>query len=137
MRVELTRYRVKPDKIARVDEWLKVLNARMEETIVTLERQKMYVEVVFRERYQNEDFLYWFSIQHETGERIESSLYEIDAVHSAFSRECIDLTYGAVDPLPQVIMIPEHVAAAMDWTQPHAAVKQWTGKETWRAIGEK
>src|SRR5712691_6486726 len=125
MKVELTRFRIKPDKIGRVDEWLRLLNTCVDECVATLEREKMYVEVVFRERYKNEDFLYWFTIQHESGEPLETSPHEIDKIHRSFGRECIDLTYGAVDPLPQVIMIPEGVAAAMDWTKPHEARAQW------------
>ena len=38
MRVELTRFRVLPGKSERVDEWLRVLNERMPETLATLER---------------------------------------------------------------------------------------------------
>jgi len=137
MKVELTRFRIKPDKIGRVDEWLRMLNARIDECVATLEREKMFVEVVFRERYKNEDFLYWFTIQHESGEALESSPHEIDKIHHSFGRECIDLTYGAVDPLPQVIMIPKRVAAAMDWMKPHEAGALWTGAETWRPIKPK
>ena len=70
MKVELTRLRIKPDKIARVDEWLRELNQRIDECVATFAREKMYVEVVFRERYNGEDFLYWFSIQHESGELV-------------------------------------------------------------------
>jgi hypothetical protein len=137
MRVELTRFRIKPDKLARVDEWLSVINSRIKECVATLEREKMFVEVVFRERYKNEDFLYWFTIQHESGEPLETSPHEIDKVHQAFGRECIDLTYGKVDPVPQVILIPDAIAAAMNWTNPHTATLGWTGNETWKAITPK
>ena len=137
MKVELTRFRIKPEKLDRVDEWLRVLNSRVDECVATLEREKMFVEVVFRERYKNEDYLYWFSIQHESGEPLETSPHEIDHIHRAFGQECIDLTYGAVDPLPQVVMIPDRIAAAMDWIKPHEAGMKWSGKETWRPIQEK
>ena len=137
MKVELTRFRIKPDKLARVDEWLQTLNSRIDECVATLEREKMYVEVVFRERYKGEDFLYWFSIQHETGEPLETSPHEIDAVHRAFGRECIDLTYGKVDPLPQVVMIPSRIAEAMDWSTPHAAAVPWRNEDTWKPIQKK
>lgn len=136
MKVALTRFRIKPDKINRVDEWLRELNQRIDECVVTLAREKMYVEVVFRERYNGEEFLYWFSIQHESGEPLETSPHEIDKIHRAFGRECIDLSYGAVDPVPQVVMIPEHVAAAMDWEKPHEAAVRWRGEATWRPIGD-
>jgi hypothetical protein len=137
MKVELTRFRIRPDKTDRVDEWLRLLNARIDECVATLQREKMHVEVVFRERFQDEEFLYWFTIQDEFGESLETSPHEIDKIHRSFSRECIDLSYGAVDPLPQVIMIPEHVATAMDWFEPQNTRIPWTGEESWRPIEEK
>ena len=57
MKVELTRFRIKPDKL------------------------------------------------HESGEPVETSSHDIDTLHRAFERECIDLTYGAVDPVPQLVLI--------------------------------
>ena len=44
MNVELTRYRVKTGKSAKVQEWLNFLNEHMEDVLVTLEGEKMYVE---------------------------------------------------------------------------------------------
>lgn len=49
MIVELTRFRVKPGMSHKVDEWLKFLNDNMEGVLLTLEREKMYVETIFRE----------------------------------------------------------------------------------------
>ena len=43
MKVELSRFRIKPDKLDRADEWIRVLNERAEESIATLDREKMYV----------------------------------------------------------------------------------------------
>jgi hypothetical protein len=137
MKVELTRFRIKPDKLDRADEWIRTLNERIDECVTTLDREEMYVEVVFRERFNGEEFLYWFSIQHEAGEPLETSPHEIDKVHRAFGRECIDLTYGAVDPVAQVVMIQERVARAVDWEKPHEAARPWRGQETWREIREK
>jgi hypothetical protein len=82
MNVQLSRFRIKPDKIARADEWMRVLNERHQECVATLEREKMYVEVVFRERRNGEDFLCWFSIQDESGEPLETSPHEVDTVPS-------------------------------------------------------
>jgi len=56
MKVELTRFRIKPNKVGRVDDWLSVLNARIDECVATLGREKMFVEVVFRERHNDEEF---------------------------------------------------------------------------------
>ena len=50
MQVELTRFKVKPGMSSVVDEWLKFLNDNMEGVLLTLEREKMYVETIFREK---------------------------------------------------------------------------------------
>ena len=39
MKVELTRFRIKPDKVDRADEWMRVMNARVDECVATLERE--------------------------------------------------------------------------------------------------
>ena len=58
MRVELTRVRVKPGKSGRVDEWLAMLNGRMDEVKETLVREELHVEVIFREISGEDEFLY-------------------------------------------------------------------------------
>ena len=55
MRVELSRYRVKPGKSARVDDWLAMLNANMSEIKQTLVREEMKVEVIFRNKLSDID----------------------------------------------------------------------------------
>ena len=54
MIVELTRFRVKLGMSHKVDEWLKFLNDNMEGVLLTLEREKMYVETIFREELNGE-----------------------------------------------------------------------------------
>lgn len=49
MEIELTRFKVKEGKSKRVDEWLKFLNDNMDDVLVALEGEKMYVETIFRE----------------------------------------------------------------------------------------
>ncbi|EJS78111.1 hypothetical protein ICY_00649 [Bacillus cereus BAG2X1-3] len=59
MNVELTRFKVKPGKRHRVDEWMKLLNDNMKEVLLTLNDEKMYVETIFREIRDGEEYLYW------------------------------------------------------------------------------
>ena len=63
MITELTRYRVKKGKSEKVDEWLAFLNEHMEDVLVTLEGEKMYIETIFRETLNGEEYLYWYSVQ--------------------------------------------------------------------------
>ena len=81
MNVELIRYRVKKNKSERVDEWLKFLNTNMQDVLVTLEGEKMYVETIFRERLEGEEYLYWYSIQGQGGQAVEESEHWIDKKH--------------------------------------------------------
>lgn len=122
MRVELTRFRVKSGKSARVDEWLAMLNDRMDEVKETLVREEMKVEVIFREIIEGDEYLYWFSVQGETGAHVSTSRHPLDHDHVAFHEECIDHDYGARDAQPQVIMLPDAIAAAIGWLNPAADV---------------
>ncbi len=117
MQIELDRYRVKPGKAERVDEWMAMLNARLDECLATFPREQMYIEMIFREHQGEEDYLYWFSIQGEGGEHVETSDHPLDLDHLAFWRECIDPTYNAPHRKAtmelQVAMIPAFLAAMM------------------------
>ena len=94
MRVELSRFRIKKDKSDRVDDWMKMLNDNMEEVIQTLDREQMKIEVIFREMINDEEYLYWFSVQGEKGESVETSEFKVDRQHGKFHDECIDHNEG-------------------------------------------
>lgn len=129
MLVELTRVRVKPGKSARVDEWLAMLNARMDEVKETLVREEMHVEVIFREFSGDDEFLYWFSIQGEGGAHVNTSPHPLDHDHIAFHEECIDHDYGARDAQAQVIILPDAVAAMLGWANPAADAAPFQQRE--------
>lgn len=73
MIVELTRFKVKDGKTHKVDEWMKFLNDNMKDVLVTLEGEKMYVETIFREKLDGNEYLYWYSVQGEGGQNVEDS----------------------------------------------------------------
>ena len=113
MNVELTRFRVKPGKSEKVNEWLAFLNEHLEDVLVTLEGEKMYVETIFRETLNGEEYLYWYSVQGEGGQHVETSSHWIDKKHLQYWDECIDKTFGSVDLSTEVVMIPNAVKVAM------------------------
>lgn len=113
MDVELTRFRVKKGKSEVVDEWLTFLNDHMEEVLVTLEGEKMYVETIFRETLDGAEYLYWYSVQGTGGEAVESSTHWIDEQHMAYWRECIDSDFEAVDLSVEAVMIAPHIRSQM------------------------
>ncbi|MFI5200852.1 MAG: DUF6176 family protein [Candidatus Kapaibacterium sp.] len=97
MKIELSRIRIKDGKSARVDEWLATLNARKAECIETLEREKVFVESIFRHKDGEEEFIYWFIVQGDDAPTLESSPFPIDAIHWAFAEECLDRSYPRFD----------------------------------------
>ena len=129
MKVELSRFRVKPGKSARVDEWLEMLNDHMGEVVQTLEREEMQLEVIFREIIDGEEYLYWFSVQGEAGEDVKTSPFAVDQAHIAFHEECIDHEYGRRDAQPQVVMASRRIAEAMGWDDPARAGAEFQRRE--------
>ena len=113
MNVELTRFKVKPGKSHRVDEWMKLLNDHMKEVLLTLNDEKMYVETIFREIRDGEEYLYWYSVQGEGGIDVEDSRHEVDKKHLEFWYECIDEEAPAVNMKTEVVMIQDVVKEAM------------------------
>ena len=85
----------------------------MEDVLLTLERVKMYVETIFREELNGEEYLYWYSVQGEQGENVETSNHEIDKKHLEYWKQCIDQSFGSKDLITEVVMIPKKIQAIM------------------------
>jgi len=107
--IELTRFKVKEGKSKLVDEWLLFLNENMSETLITLEKEKMYVETIFREVFNGEEYLYWYSVQGEGGQEVEESDHWIDKKHLEYWEECIDKNFKPIDLKTEVVMIPNNI----------------------------
>ncbi len=112
MVIELSRFRIKAGKSEAVDRWMSFLNENMDDVLLTLAGEKMYVETIFREKTDDAEYLYWYSIQGENGARVEESNSWIDKKHLEYWNECIDENYRIDIPM-QVSMIPHHIAGAM------------------------
>lgn len=113
MNIECTRYRVKHGKTKKVNEWLAFLNEHMEDVLVTLEGEKMYIETIFREELNGEEYLYWYAVQGTGGIDVDDSEHWIDIKHIEYWNECIDETFKPVNLQTEVVMIPEKVRASM------------------------
>ncbi|MCW6653236.1 DUF6176 family protein [Aerococcaceae bacterium NML210727] len=114
LQVELSRFRVLEGKTGKVDEWLAFLNEHMEDVLLTLDGEKMYVETIFREVWQGVEYLYWYSVRGEGGTEVEESESYIDKRHLEYWDECIDPDFGCVDLSTQVVMIPHRIRQAME-----------------------
>jgi len=113
MNVELTRFKVKDGRTEKVNEWLKFLNENMKDVLLTLEDEQMYVETIFREEIDGNEFLYWYSVQGEDGQDVQDSAHWIDKKHLEYWNECIDTNVEPYDLTTEVVMIPEKVRAGM------------------------
>ena len=78
LKAELSRFKVKEGKSGKVDEWMAFLNEHMEDTLFTLENEKMFVESIHREVVNGTEFLYWYSVQGEGGTEVYDSESYID-----------------------------------------------------------
>lgn len=115
MVVELTRFKVKQGKTETVDEWLHFLKDNMTEVLVTLDGEKMYVETIFREFLNGEEYLYWYSIQGDGGTELQESNHWVDQKHIAYWEECIDDSFPPVNLKTEVVMIPDEISDKMDF----------------------
>lgn len=113
MRIELTRFRVRPGKEDRAREWIDFLRANPEAFRETLEPERMYVETIFSEVVDGVTYLSWYSVQGEDAANVNDSSHRLDEKHVEFWRECIDPDYAPQDLTPEVHMVPERVEAAM------------------------
>lgn len=114
MKVELTKFRIKENKSERVDEWVEYMQDHMDDVLVTLEGEKMFVETIFREKKGNHEYLYWYSVQDETGKELDEDDPPIDETHLKFWEECIDKTFRPEDMNAAVCMIPKRIQRAMN-----------------------
>ena len=112
MNIELSRFRVKAGKTEKVDEWIQFLNDNMEDVLLTLDGEKMYIETIFREKNDGAEFLYWYSIQGEGGQDVMESESWIDKKHLEYWDECID-NESQVDMKMEVSMIPHRIKDEM------------------------
>jgi hypothetical protein len=115
VRVELSRARIKPGMGGEVDRWMRMLNERLDECVATLDRERMAVELIFRDRDELGEWLYVVSIQGEGGEGLETSTHAIDRDHVEFARRCKEP--GWLEAEPQLLLLPDPVRrAVLAWT---------------------
>ena len=108
MKAELTKFKVKEGKSGLVDEWIEYMRDNMDDVLLNLEGEKMYVETIFREVFMDVEYLYWYSIQSDDGsETIDDT--PLDEKHLEYMEACIDKTFRPADMQAEVVMLPEHL----------------------------
>lgn len=111
MKVELTKFKVKPNKSDKVDEWMAYIEENMDDALLTLEGEKMYIETIFREQNGEHEYLYWYSVQEEDPD--EDDALDINQKLVDFFDECIDKTFQPLDLDASVVMMPKRTRNAM------------------------
>lgn len=113
MKVELSKFRVKEGKSKRVDEWIKYMHENMDDILLNLEGEKMYVETIFREAFNDVEYLYWYSVQDDNPS--DSEDINIDEKHLKFFEECIDKRFRPEDMKAEIVMIPNRIRCVMNY----------------------
>jgi hypothetical protein len=97
LRVELTRHRIIPGQGAKVDEWMEMLNDRADECRVTLDAERMAVEVIFRLDDEHGEWLYGFEVAGEQGAALTGER-AIDRDHIAYAKQAKEPGHVAATP---------------------------------------
>ena len=108
--VELSRAKVKPGASAEADRWMQMLNDRLDECVATLDRERMAIEIVFRLREGDDEYLYWVAVRGKNGADLDMDL-PIDRDHAAQAVRTKEP--GWVEAEPQVLMLPDPVREAV------------------------
>lgn len=105
--VELSRARTHPGVDDTVDEWMTMLNDRVDECVATLSTERMALEIVFRHIDDHGDgWLYWVSIQGADGGGHDMS-NAIDVDHVAYGKRVKGP--GWEELTPQFLLAPDHI----------------------------
>jgi hypothetical protein len=111
--VELSRGKVLPGASAEADRWMRMLNDRLDECVATLDAERMAIEIVFRLREGEDEYLYWVSVHGADGAELDVS-NPVDRDHVAQAMRTKEP--GWVEAEPQVLLLPDPVRrAVLDW----------------------
>ena len=108
--LELSRGTVRPGAAAEADRWMAMLNDRLDEAVATLDRERMAIEIAFRLREGDDEYLYWVSVRGAHGAGLDPQT-PIDRDHEAQARRTKEP--GWVEAEPQVLLLPDPVRRAV------------------------
>jgi nuclear transport factor 2 (NTF2) superfamily protein len=93
------------------ERWMRMINDRLVEAVQTLERERVAIEIVFREHDDGGDWLVWVMVQGEGGASIDESPFAIDRDHAAFAERVKFPNRPEAEP--QVLLLAEPVRDAV------------------------
>ena len=111
LRVELARQRVLPGQSRVADEWMQMLNDRLDECVATLDAEHMAIELAFRETDSDGvEWIYWVTVQGDGGAPLDER-NAIDRDHVAMAKRC--KPPGWIEATPQLLLLPDPVRRAV------------------------
>lgn len=114
MIVELERFKIKKGKEEVAKKWIRFLNENIEEVLKTLIDEKMFIESIFSEYINDELYFYWLSFQGIPLIKLEESLHEVDHIHLAYWKECIDTRYQSKLLKLELNLLQDHIAKSIE-----------------------
>jgi hypothetical protein len=112
----LFRGRIKPGMGEEADAWMRMLNERIDEARATLHRERMAIELVFRSREGDQEYLYWVTVRGTSGESVETSDHDLDRAHLAFDERVRERGWVTGDI--ELVLMPEVVErAVLSWVE--------------------
>lgn len=104
--IELTKFRILPDKHELTREWMNFLNENKDACCATLIDEQIDIETIFIEYVGNEMFLYWYTIQRPGGILLEQSQHAVDKKHFEYMKACVDYSEYPTTLSPALHLTP-------------------------------
>jgi hypothetical protein len=111
LRVRFARARIRPGMEREAERWMQMLNDRYDEAVQTLERERMAVEIIFREHDDDGDWLIWIMVHGDAGEPVETSPFDLDRDHIAFEDRV--LFADMPEAKPELLLMPAPIRDAV------------------------
>ncbi len=112
VKFELSRAPVLPGTEPIVDEWMAMLNDRLDECVATLDRERMALELAFRHvDGDGSEWLYWVSVQGANGGGNDPD-NALDADHVAFAK-WVKGPPGWEELTPHLFLAPDHIRSSI------------------------
>lgn len=89
VRAQLFRFELQAGAEPTFETWMEYLRTHHADVLETLDRERMYVEGIFRDREREPRVIYWLAVQGDAGAPVETSSHEVDRVHVEFMRKTL------------------------------------------------
>ncbi|GGI23311.1 DUF6176 family protein [Pedobacter mendelii] len=89
LQATLYRFHINSKNKKVFDDWVKWHQMEKEAIATTMEREKMYVESVFRDTLNNPNVIYWLAFEGTGGENYSTSNLAADQKHATYMKQIL------------------------------------------------